>query len=62
MDKFNAEIKQNIRGKYNIYIDYYGRKLVMSETRNDKPTILEFNSIENAVAYLEDKKRIILNK
>lgn len=62
MDKFNAEIKQNIRGKYNIYIDYYGRKLIMSETIDGEHKIIECDSIDKAVEFLEDKKRIILNR
>ena len=62
MDKFNAEIKQNIRGRYNIYIDYHGEKMIMGETTEEGYKILEYDKIENAVDYLEDKKRIQLSE
>lgn len=58
MEKFNAEIRRNFRGLYNIYIDWHGDKLIMSE----KHKILEFDNIEKATEYLEDKKRIILTE
>lgn len=55
MDKFNAEINQNIRGRYNIYIDYHGEKMIMGETTEEGYKILEYDKIEKAVDYLEDK-------